>query len=152
MSKVNRLHGPTGATAGLYLHLRSDELGPTLCLNACLDTAPFGDEEGWHHPPASGVIEDGRLYGRGSADSKIAVAIFSHLAVAFRQTKSQPCGELYIAFEADEHTGGPMPSLLAIPEMINSSSARAVFFAQRLRSMVSPPTPVLAAIRVSMPY
>jgi succinyl-diaminopimelate desuccinylase len=103
--QVNRLHSPTGAAVGLYLHLRSAEPGPTLCLNACLDTAPFGDEEGWSHPPASGVIEDGRLYGRGAADSKIAVAIFSHLALAFQQMKSLPCGELYVVFDADEHTG-----------------------------------------------
>lgn len=103
--KVNRLNGPTGGAVGLYLHLRSGEPGPALCLNACLDTAPFGDEERWDHPPASSAIEDGRLYGRGSADSKIAVAIFSHLAAAFQQTKSLPAGELYIVFDADEHTG-----------------------------------------------
>ena len=103
--QVNRLYSPTGAAVGLYLHFKSHEPGPTLCLNACLDTAPFGDEDEWQHPPASGVTEGGRLYGRGAADSKIGVAIFSHLAVAFQQTKSLPYGELYIVFDADEHTG-----------------------------------------------
>lgn len=104
--RASRLHSPTGADVGLYLHLRSSEPGPTLCLNACLDTAPFGDEEAWRHPPASGVIEDGRLYGRGCADSKTAVAIFSHLAaVAFQRPRSLPRGELYVVFDADEHTG-----------------------------------------------
>ncbi|MDQ3814452.1 MAG: M20 family metallopeptidase [Armatimonadota bacterium] len=102
---VHRLRSPTGADVGLYLRLRSDEPGPALCLNACLDTAPFGDAEAWHYPPASGVIEDGRLHGRGAADSKIAVAIFSHLAAAFQHTQRLPRGELYIVFDADEHTG-----------------------------------------------
>ena len=103
--EVKRLHGPTGAAVGLYLHVKSDRPGPALCLNACLDTAPFGDEARWRHPPASGTIEDGHLYGRGAADSKIAVAMFSHLAMAFQQTQSLPGGELTIIFDADEHTG-----------------------------------------------
>ncbi len=103
--QVNRLHGPTGAAVGLYLHLKADKPGPAVCLNACLDTAPFGDEERWRHRPTSGVIEDGRLYGRGSADSKTAVSIFSHLAATFQETKGLPCGELYVVFDADEHTG-----------------------------------------------
>lgn len=100
-----RLSAPTGNDVGLFLHLKSSEPGPAVCLNACLDTAPFGDEEAWTRPPASGVVEDGRLYGRGAADSKIAVSIFSHLALAFHQEKSLPRGELFVVFDADEHTG-----------------------------------------------
>jgi len=103
--QVNRLQSATGAWVGLYVHLRSGQPGPALCLNACLDTAPFGDEEGWRHPPASGLIEGDRLYGRGSADSKIGVSIFSHLAAAFQQTKGLARGELFVVFDADEHTG-----------------------------------------------
>jgi succinyl-diaminopimelate desuccinylase len=99
------LCGPTGADVGFYLHLKADRPGPMLCLNACLDTAPFGDQDRWRHPPASGVIEDGRLYGRGAADSKIAVSIFSHLAIAFDNGERLPGGELAIVFDADEHTG-----------------------------------------------
>jgi succinyl-diaminopimelate desuccinylase len=90
---------------GLYLHVSSGRSGPTLCLNACLDTAPFGDAERWRHPPASGMIENGRLYGRGAADSKVGVALFSHLALEFLRPQSLPCGELYVVFDADEHSG-----------------------------------------------
>lgn len=100
-----RLSTASGNDVGLSLHLKSSEPGPALCLNACLDTAPFGDEEAWSRLPNSGAVEDGRLYGRGSADSKIAVSIFSHLAQSFHQEKSLPCGELFIVFDADEHTG-----------------------------------------------
>jgi succinyl-diaminopimelate desuccinylase len=42
--------------------------GSRFVLDACLDTAPFGDEAAWTYPPASGVIADGWLHGRGSAD------------------------------------------------------------------------------------
>jgi succinyl-diaminopimelate desuccinylase len=54
--------------------------GPTYCVDACLDTAPFGDLDAWASPPTEPRIADGWIYGRGAADSKVAVAIFSHLA------------------------------------------------------------------------
>jgi succinyl-diaminopimelate desuccinylase len=64
---------------------RSRERRPALtyCLDACLDTAPFGDLIAWDHPPTEPHIVDGWLQGRGAADCKIAVAIFSHLAADF---------------------------------------------------------------------
>src|SRR5439155_13725589 len=39
--------------------------GPTIALNAHGDVVPPG--EGWTRPPYEGVIEDGRMYGRGVA-------------------------------------------------------------------------------------
>lgn len=99
------LHGPDGAGVGLYVHLASGTPGPALCLNACIDTAPFGTEEAWQYPPTSGTIVDGRLFGRGAADSKMGVAIFSHLGAAIGQEDGLQRGELYLMFDADEHTG-----------------------------------------------
>jgi succinyl-diaminopimelate desuccinylase len=79
--------------------------GPTYCLDACLDTAPFGDLAAWDHPPTEPRIVDGWLYGRGAADCKVAVAIFSHLAADFQQLRDNLHGRLLVLFDADEHTG-----------------------------------------------
>jgi succinyl-diaminopimelate desuccinylase len=79
--------------------------GPTYCLDACLDTAPFGDVSAWDHPPTEPCIEDGWLYGRGAADCKVAVSIFSHLAADFQQLRDSLRGRLLVLFDADEHTG-----------------------------------------------
>lgn len=49
--------------------------GPTVVLNGHLDVVPTGDRDRWSVDPYAGTIEDGRLYGRGSADMKTAVAI-----------------------------------------------------------------------------
>ena len=103
--QCNLLNDSEGKQVGLFLHIRSKEPGPALCLNACLDTAGFGDESRWQHPPTSGIIKDGFLYGRGSADSKIAVSLFSHLAVLFQQKEGLPAGDLFIVFDSDEHSG-----------------------------------------------
>lgn len=101
----HRLFDDDNNQVGLYMHISSNKPGPVLCLNACLDTAPFGDENQWHFGPTSSHIEKGFLYGRGSADSKVAVSIFSHLAYYFSQKQTLPSGELYVVFDADEHTG-----------------------------------------------
>jgi len=65
-----RLAGPGGATVALTCEVPGGRPGPRYVLDACLDTAPFGDEATWTYPPASGEIAGGWLHGRGSSDSK----------------------------------------------------------------------------------
>ncbi|MGH2731746.1 MAG: M20/M25/M40 family metallo-hydrolase, partial [Actinomycetota bacterium] len=83
----------------------SGQAGPTYCLHACLDTAPIGDEESWSLPPTKGALIDGWLVGRGSADSKISVALFAHLAIEMLGIRSRLRGTLSLLFDADEHSG-----------------------------------------------
>ena len=40
------------------------------------DVVPPGDRDGWGEDPFSGVIIDGKLFGRGSSDMKSAIASF----------------------------------------------------------------------------
>lgn len=48
---------------------------PTLVLNGHIDVVPAGDRNQWSHDPYGAAVEDGTLYGRGSADMKTGVAI-----------------------------------------------------------------------------
>ncbi|GAB3326357.1 M20 family metallopeptidase [Haloplanus salinarum] len=48
---------------------------PTVVLNGHIDVVPAGDRDEWTHPPYAAEIDDGRLYGRGSADMKTGVAV-----------------------------------------------------------------------------
>ena len=54
---------------------------PHLSFAGHVDVVPAGDEQLWSHPPFDAVIEDGKLYGRGTADMKGAVACFTAAAL-----------------------------------------------------------------------
>ena len=95
----------TGRAIALVCDITGCHSGPRYVLNACLDTASFGDSTSWRHTPISGATENGWLYGRGSADSKAAVAIFMHIATHLHKATSQLYGSLTLLFDADEHTG-----------------------------------------------
>jgi succinyl-diaminopimelate desuccinylase len=92
--------GPVGVVVGI-----GSGSGPTWCLNACLDTAPFGDPAAWSDPPTAGTVRGGWLTGRGAADCKTAVAIFAHIGVEFASRGGDLAGSLTLLFDADEHTG-----------------------------------------------
>jgi succinyl-diaminopimelate desuccinylase len=78
-------------------------------LNACMDTAAVGDLAQWQHAPFAGEVHGGWLYGRGSADSKAAVAIFSALARRVPLTSRSKVGgrrrRVTIVLDNDEHSG-----------------------------------------------
>ncbi len=48
--------------------------GPTLLLDAHLDTVPVPDPSAWTHDPFGGEVDQERLWGRGSADTKGSLA------------------------------------------------------------------------------
>jgi succinyl-diaminopimelate desuccinylase len=57
-------------------YLRKGTSGPHLCFAGHTDVVPSGKEDDWTHPPFSGDIKDGKLYGRGAVDMKGNIAAF----------------------------------------------------------------------------
>jgi succinyl-diaminopimelate desuccinylase len=103
---VTVLSDTDGALVGLTSEIRGARPGPRWVLDACLDTAPFGDEQAWTYLPTSAVVKDGWLWGRGSADSKSGAAIFCHIAARLTDIAGEMHGSLVLLFDVDEHTGG----------------------------------------------
>jgi len=93
-----------GAPVGVSVDIGSGP-GPRYCLNACLDTAPFGDPGAWSAPPTTATVQGGWLGGRGAADCKTAVAVFSHIGIELAARAEDLAGTLTLLFDADEHTG-----------------------------------------------
>ena len=101
---VRTLAGDSGARLGVYAEATGAASGPWTVLNATVDTAGFGDLSTWTFPPSSAEIDGGWLHGRGSADSKAAVAIFSHLLLEMLG-RTDFAGRIGVLFDCDEHSG-----------------------------------------------
>ena len=75
--------------------------GRSLILSGHVDTVPVADGE-WKYGPHSGVIEDGKLYGRGAYDMKGGVAAMMMAACLLKEMGVRLKGDLIIETVPDE--------------------------------------------------
>ncbi|MFA5401076.1 MAG: M20 family peptidase [Dehalococcoidia bacterium] len=80
------------------------DLKPVL-LMAHQDVVP-ASEEGWEHPPFSGRIADGRIWGRGTLDDKGSLMGILEAVEHLAKDGFKPSRSIYLAFGFDEEVGG----------------------------------------------
>jgi succinyl-diaminopimelate desuccinylase len=78
--------------------------GPVMALAAHGDVVPPGD--GWTKPPYAGLIEDGRMFGRGVAVSKSDFATYAFALRALEAVGAPLQGTVELHFTYDEEYGG----------------------------------------------
>ena len=76
---------------------------PSISFTGHVDVVPLGART-WKHEPFAGVIEGGKLYGRGSSDMKSGVAAFVVAAMKMAEQAKQGAGVTLI-ITAGEETG-----------------------------------------------
>jgi acetylornithine deacetylase/succinyl-diaminopimelate desuccinylase-like protein len=76
-----------------------------------LDTVAEGDPAAWLVPPFSAQIQDGRLYGRGTADNKAGIACGLYAITALRDSGWLDPAEVHLilAGVVDEESGASSP-------------------------------------------
>ncbi len=77
---------------------------PTLHFNGHIDVVPAGD--GWSCDPFGGVVREGRVYGRGTADMKGGLASSMIAMEAIRRAGVELRGSAEISGTVDEESGG----------------------------------------------
>lgn len=76
-----------------------------LMLMSHTDVVPIGDESKWIHPPFSGAVDNGRIYGRGADDCKSLVACEAMTMMVMKRLKIPLVKGLIFAAGCDEETG-----------------------------------------------
>lgn len=100
------LHAASDSVTNLVARVRGHAPGRRLVFNGHLDTYPVNEALPWTVPPLGGLLREGRLYGRGTADMKggIAASILA-LAVLAEHTALWR-GEAVLTLAGDEESMG----------------------------------------------
>lgn len=77
---------------------------PLLHFNGHFDVVPVGD--GWTVDPFAGVVQDGKIFGRGSSDQKAGIAASLYAVEAIRRTGVRLRGTVEQSGTVDEESGG----------------------------------------------
>jgi succinyl-diaminopimelate desuccinylase len=80
------------------------EVRPLLHFNGHFDVVPVG--QGWTVDPFEGLLRDGKLYGRGSADQKAGIAASIFAVEAIRRSGVNLTGTVEQSGTVDEESGG----------------------------------------------
>lgn len=89
-----------GDVDNLWARRGSD--GPLFCFAGHTDVVPTGPETRWKHPPFEAVIENGMIYGRGSADMKGSIAAFITACERFIAEHPKHKGSIAYLLTSDE--------------------------------------------------
>ncbi len=76
--------------------------GPHLCFAGHTDVVPPGAEADWRHPPFSGAVEAGEMFGRGAVDMKGGIACFVAAVARLADRGALPEGCISLLITGDE--------------------------------------------------
>ena len=78
----------------------------TLILNGHVDVVPVGNETLWRWPPWDGVVENGKLHGRGSCDMKSGITAAIFACQALKELAFKPAHSVTLETVIGEESGG----------------------------------------------
>ncbi len=87
-------------------HMTFGSGGKRLMFNGHLDVVPPGDRSLWDGDPYSGILKEGRIYGRGTSDMKGGIASIMVAAKALADSSSDLQGDLIFSGVVDEESNG----------------------------------------------
>ncbi len=101
---------PAPRVVSLVGRLRSARPGRRLIFNGHLDTFPLLETLPWTVPPLGGVLQQGKLYGRGVCDMKGGIACSLLAAALLAENRDAWSGEIVLTLAGDEENMGSLGS------------------------------------------
>lgn len=84
------------------LYARLGDAAPHICFAGHTDVVPVGAADNWQKDPFSGEISDDKLWGRGAADMKGAIAAFVAATADYLSQNGKPKGSISLLITGDE--------------------------------------------------
>jgi len=94
----------TDIDGNLLYYWRGKSREKPILLMSHQDVVPAGGE--WKHPPFAGIIEDGKVWGRGTADTKCSVMAFLQAVEELLSEGYTPDCDVYLSSSCTEEWGG----------------------------------------------
>ena len=85
---------------------KNEGKGKSLILNGHVDVVPTGLENSWTESPWSGLVKDGKIYGRGSCDMKAGLASGIFAIQTLQDLGFKPNGNIMVQSVVGEESGG----------------------------------------------
>lgn len=94
--------GLTYPRPNVVAQMRGSGGGPVLLIATHMDVVDPAERDAWTHDPFGGVVEDGRIWGRGACDAKCAMAAQVFTARALAETGTPLAGTLLLISSVDD--------------------------------------------------
>ena len=86
------------------LYARIGKTSPNFCFAGHTDVVPAGNIKAWDVGPFSGVVKNGKIYGRGTSDMKGGIACFIAAVSEFLNDKKKFKGSISFIITGDEES------------------------------------------------
>jgi len=86
------------------LYARIGKTSPNFCFAGHTDVVPAGNIKAWDVGPFSGVVKNGKIYGRGTSDMKGGIACFIAAVSEFLNGKKKFKGSISFIITGDEES------------------------------------------------
>jgi len=110
--------------------LKGSYEGPTLIFNCHTDTKPaipsMAAEDSWKYDPFEGIVENGRVYGRGASDMKGGLASVMAAIKAVVNAGVEMKGSIIVQCVADEEMGSGLGTMRLLEEGLLKGDAAIV--------------------------
>jgi acetylornithine deacetylase len=121
--------------------------GQSLILNGHVDVVPVGDLSLWADSPWSGVVRDGKMFGRGSCDMKSGLCAGIFAVDVLQRLGYQPARDILIESVIGEESGG----IGTLTTIVKGYTADAVILLEPTRLEISPVQSGALTFRLTVP-
>lgn len=91
--------------SNLIAEIKGEKPGKVLIFSGHTDVVTAGDTKDWIHPPFDAVIEDGKMYGRGTTDMKAGLTALVLAMIELKEGNSLKSGTVRLVATVGEEIG-----------------------------------------------